>query len=420
MIDTAARRPSWIATYGVVLACYFLNFALFQLAYPFIPLFLVELGESQSGAIGWTGLGQAVGSVALMLANPVWGTLGDRFGRKSMVVRAMLGGAVTLTMMGLATQAWQLFGARVLQGLVGGSSVALLTLAALTLPRAKLGMGMGVMQTAQFLGNSLGPLMGTAAVGLVGFRGTFFAAAAVMAGLIGLTIVAVRDQPQHPVTRSDGPPLTLTFMQRLAFVGRVPRLRGVIVATLVFQMSYSTSLTLLPLHLYSLSASADAPRSVGIVLAASALGGALGATILGSLTSRLGPSRISMVAFVLTGACLAPQWFLTSPVQFAVLRFLTDFFGGGILPALRTLLAEEAAQHESTSSSMGAVYGLSQSAHAAGNAIGAALSAGVAGLMGIPATFVLAGVLAVSTGVGWRWLVGRAPALPHQAGLRPP
>ena len=162
MIDSAARRPSWIATYGVVLACYFLNFALFQLAYPFIPLFLVELGESQRGAIGWTGLGQALGSVALMLANPMWGTLA------------------------------------------------------------------------------------------------------------------------------------------------------------------------------------------------------------------------------------------------------------------RTWLAEEAAQHESTSSSMGAVYGLSQSAHAGGNAIGAAWSAGIAGLLGIPATFVLASVLAVSTGIGWRWLVGRAPALPHQAGLRPP
>jgi MFS family permease len=187
-------------------------------------------------------------------------------------------------------------------------------------------------------------------------------------------------------------------------------------------MSYSTSLTLLPLHLYALSASEDAPRSVGIVLAASALGGALGATALGSLTGRLGPSAISMAAFVLTGACLVPQLFLTTAVQFAVLRFLTDFFGGGILPALRTLLAEEAGLHESTASSMGAIYGLSQSAHAGGNAVGAALSAVVAGIFGIPATFVLAGTLAISTGIGWRWLVGGAPApsVTHHAGLRPP
>ena len=35
-----------------------------------------------------------------MVANPIWGALGDRFGRKSMVIRAMLAGAVTLTIMG--------------------------------------------------------------------------------------------------------------------------------------------------------------------------------------------------------------------------------------------------------------------------------------------------------------------------------
>ena len=133
----------------VIIVCYFLNFALFQLAYPFIPLYLVELGESQSSAIAWTGLGQAVGSLALMVANPIWGALGDRFGRKSMVIRAMLAGAVTLTIMGLSTQAWQLFVARVLQGLAGGSSPALLTLAAVSLPRAHLGMAMGFMQAAQ-------------------------------------------------------------------------------------------------------------------------------------------------------------------------------------------------------------------------------------------------------------------------------
>jgi predicted MFS family arabinose efflux permease len=204
-----------------------------------------------------------------------------------------------------------LFGARVIQGLVGGSSVALLPLAALTLPRVRLGIGMGLMQTAQFLGNSLGPLMGTVAVGSIGFRGTFFAAAGVMAGLIVLTLVAVRDQPHAP-SASSGP--TLTFARRLAFVGKVPRLRGVILATLVFQTAYTTSITLLPLHLYSIAGIDDAPRSVGVVLAASALGGALGATVLGSLTGRLGSSKLC-AAFLLTGAVLLPQLSLTTTLQ---------------------------------------------------------------------------------------------------------
>jgi MFS family permease len=397
-----------VASYAAVLVCHFLNFALFQLAYPFIPLFMVELGESQSGAIAWTGLGQTMGSVALMLANPVWGALGDRFGRRSMVIRAMSAGTVTLGIMGLATEAWQLTAARVLQGTVGGSSVALLTLAALTLPRGRLAVGMGLMQTVQFLGNSLGPLMGTAAVGLVGFRGTFFAAAGVMAGLILITAVAIRDVP-HTAGRPDSQ--SLSFVQRLAFVGRVPRLRGILLATLAFQTSYTLSLTLLPLHLYGLAGSDDAPRSVGIVLTSSALGGASGALLLGWLAGRLGTTRVAALAFVLSGTFLMVQLFAGTTLQFAALRFLTDFFGGGILPSLRTLLAEEASQHESTSSSMGSVYGLSQSASAGGSAVGAALATGIAATLGIPATFLVGGLLALSTGLSWRWLVGRGPVM---------
>jgi MFS family permease len=289
-VVAGASPSTWATSYAVILLCYFLNFALFQFSYPFIPLFLIELGESQSSAIAWTGLGQSIGSLALMLATPVWGVLGDRYGRKSMVVRAMLGGTVTLTLMGLSTQAWHIFGSRVMQGVVGGSSAALLTLAAFALPRTRLGLGMGLMQTAQFVGNSLGPLMGTAAVAYIGFRGTFLAAAGVMATLVVVTLAYVRDQPiapGHTTGRS------LNLLRPMLLVGGIPRLRGTLVATLAFQLSYSLSMTLLPLHLYNVAGPEDAPRSIGVVLAASAAGGAIGATVFGSVTSRVGAARVA-------------------------------------------------------------------------------------------------------------------------------
>jgi DHA1 family multidrug resistance protein-like MFS transporter len=347
-----------------------------------------------------------------MLVNPVWGLLADRYGLKSMVVRAMLGGTLTLTLMGFSTQAWQLFGARVLQGLVGGSSPAMLTLAALTLPHPRLGTGMGLMQTAQFLGNSLGPLMGTVTVGIIGYRGTFLAAAGVMAALIVLTLVFVKEPPRVPVAN---PAAELGFMQRLAFVGRAPRLRGVIIATLLFQFSYTTGITLLPLHMYAITGGEQAARAVGIVLTGSALGGALGGVVVGSLAGRFGAARVAVVAFLLSAVLLPPQVLLTSPEQFAVARFFTDFCAGGILPALRTLLADEAARHEATASSLGAVYGLSQSAYSGGQAIGAAVCAAVAAIWGIPSTFVVAAVLAAGTGLGWRWIVGSGSTTPQSA-----
>ena len=46
-----------------------------------------------------------------------------------------------------------------------------------------------------------------------------------------------------------------------------------------------------------------------------------------------------------------------------------------------------------------------QGAIAAGSALGAALSTLTASAFGIPTTFLVAGVIALSAGVSWRWLV---------------
>jgi MFS family permease len=201
----------------------------------------------------------------------------------------------------------------------------------------------------------------------------------------------------------------------------VPRLRGIILATLSFQLTYTCSITLLPLHLYTLAGSQDAPGAVGTVLAASAIGGALGALVLGWIASRLGAGRVAPVAFVLTGLFLVPQAWLGTTLQIAAFRLMADFFGGGILPALRTLLAEEAAQHESTASSMGSVYGLSQSASAGGMALGAAVATGVGTALGTPANFVVAGLLAAATGLTWQGLtfVHRQPSPEGSGGFDP-
>ena len=104
----------WLTAYIAILVGYFLNFALFQLAYPFIPLFLIDLGETPSGAIAWTGLGQTFGSLALMIANPIWGALGDRLPRQ----RRILGGGIRVV------DAWHTY-SKNLPLLVGNVAVAI-------------------------------------------------------------------------------------------------------------------------------------------------------------------------------------------------------------------------------------------------------------------------------------------------------
>jgi predicted MFS family arabinose efflux permease len=89
---------------------------------------------------------------------------------------------------------------------------------------------------------------------------------------------------------------------------------------------------------------------------------------------------------------------------------------GGVVPSLRTVLAEEAYRHESTASSMGALYGLNQSAFAGGQAAGAALAALVASAFGLGSTYLVAAALIAATGVWWLTTtgVGRARREQHR------
>jgi MFS family permease len=256
------------------------------------------------------------------------------------------------------------------------------------------------------MGVSLGPLLGGLAAAAFGFRGAFAITAGLMAVASLVAWLVIREPSGEAAgRRSSG--RSLSFAQRLAFISRAPRLRAPLVATLAYQTAYMTSVALLPLHLYSLVGSdADAPAAVGLVLTVTALGAALGATTLGWLAGRIGAPTIAFVSFMCTALLLIPQSWLTSPAQFAAVRLAMGFAAGGVMPSLRTVLAEEAARHESTAGNMGAIYGLNQSAFAGGMAAGSALAALVASVWGLPATYTAAAVLIGITGVIWLRIFG--------------
>lgn len=393
------RDRGWGANFAAILVCHFLNFVLIQASFPFIPLYLRELGETESSAIAWTGLMQVVSSGMMMVANPVWGSLSDRFGRKAMITRAQTAAIAVYGLMGFTTQTWQVVGLRVLQGAVGGSGAPLTTLAAVTLPPQRLSMGMGVFQTAQFIGVSAGPVFGGVVAAAIGFRGTFHVTAGLMVLNTLLAYFVIREPREYGTARSRP---RLSFSQSLAFVSRAPGLRAPVIATLAYQLAYATSVALLPLHLYAVAGEgSDAAAAVGLVLAATALGAAFGGTVFGWLGGRLGAGTVLVGALVMTAVFLVPQAWLTSTAQFAVLRFAMGVCAGGVVPLLRTVLAEQANRHESTASSMGAIYGLNQSAFSGGQAAGAAVAALVASVWGLPSTYLVAAALIAGTGIWW-------------------
>src|SRR5690606_24914463 len=111
--------------------------------------------------------------VAMMIASPIWGSLSDRYGRKPMVLRSLIGGAVLVVLMGFVRNAEELVLLRLVQGLVTGVVSASASMVAASVPRERLGYAMGLLQTGQWAGISVGPIMGGFLEYLVGIRMSF-------------------------------------------------------------------------------------------------------------------------------------------------------------------------------------------------------------------------------------------------------
>lgn len=407
--STTGMARGWGVNFGAILLCHLFIFSMFNSIMPFLPLYLRELGEDESGAVFWTGMMQATASGILIVTTPLWGALADRVGRKPMVARALVGSAVVFLLMIFTTQAWQLLALRALQGATAGTNAAVIALAVSVLPPSRLGLGMGMLQTAQFLGLSLGPLLGGLSVAAFGFKTTLGLSAACLFLVALVVVLGIKEPPLRATPRGEA----ISLKQRLAMIGRLPGLRAPILAMLAFQASYSSGVTLLPLHLHAVmggSTESETSAAIGLVLSSTALGIALGATVLGWLGGRLGVQRVALGSMLAAALFTLPQIWFQEQWQFISMRFLLGFAAGGVLPSLRAALGEAASRSERVGANLGAMYGLAQSGTSAGMALGPLVAAGAATAWGLPATHAVSAALLVVAAVWWRRTAGTTVA----------
>ena len=204
--ESVSADDPWFVNLIVCTIGSFTTIVAMTLILPFLPLYVEQLGVTDHAAVvQWSGIAYAVTYFAAALAAPVWGRLGDRYGRKSMLIRASLGMAIAMSLMGLAHDVWQLVALRVLPGLLGGYASGSTYLVATQTPKARSGWALGVLSSGIMAGNLIGPLVGGVLPPLIGIRSTFFlAGAAIFVTFIG-TIVFIHEEkrpPQDPARRS--------------------------------------------------------------------------------------------------------------------------------------------------------------------------------------------------------------------------
>ena len=153
----------WKRNLVVLVGVQILATAGMSLIMPFLPFYVERLGVTDPAAQrSWSGFIFGISLFFAAIMGPVWGTVGDRWGRKAMIVRALLGTGVCILAMGFVTNVWQLLILRTIQGALGGFITASITLVAALTPRERSGMAVGSIMGSVYAGGAVGPLLGGA------------------------------------------------------------------------------------------------------------------------------------------------------------------------------------------------------------------------------------------------------------------
>jgi MFS transporter, DHA1 family, multidrug resistance protein len=357
----------------------------FSFALPFLSIFLhQDLGVRQGRDLDlWTAVTASASGLTMMFASPLWGILGDRYGRKPMLIRSLVGGALTVGLMFFAQTPIQLTVLRLAQGAASGTITAATALVAAETPRNRVGWALGVVTSAVALGGALGPVVGGLAASAFGIRNVFLGAGIVIFISTVPVLFIVRESP---MVRRSGPRLST-----LALIGQTPgakkSLAVLIGAQGLISACNSATQQLVVLRLLEM-VSSGVTTLTGIGFGLSGLSSSAAAVFYTWVTRRAGYVLTTAVSAVLLAVSLVvigiAPWVAVVVGGIA----LNGLFSGVILPATASMIGLET-PHEAQST----VFGANASSVSFGFFLGPLIGGGVAATVGVPAALmVIAGL----------------------------
>jgi MFS family permease len=407
-MDVSIESRHWRRNLVVCLAGSFTTIVAMTMLLPYLPLYVEQLGvEGHASIVRWSGVAYGATFLTAALTAPIWGRLGDRYGRKSMLIRASLGMAISMSLIGLAQNVEQLVALRLLTGLLGGYASGSVILVAAQTPKRHSAWALGVLSTGVMAGSVVGPLIGGVAPELVGVRTSFLVSGAVIFVAFLATTFGLREQrapaatdavraPEATDERRDRPPSWTSLPSG-------PRVM-ILLATASLLMLATMSLEpIVTVFVGELAPHASHPATLsGIVMAVGALGGIVSAPRLGRLADRVGYARVITGSLMTAAALLALQGLAQGVWELTLLRFAMGLCLGGLLPAITASI-----RHVVPDAVVGRVLGLSVSAQYVGQVLGPVLGGVVAGAFGMRAVFFATG--AVLLGGALLSRIGRPP-----------
>lgn len=390
-----ARLPLWQRNLIAISIGQVLSILAFQASFILIPYYVQQMGMTDTAEVSrWTGMYQSIGGVGFALFTPIWGALGDRYGRRPMLIRATFFTGVMLVLMGFARSPSHLLVLRAIQGCVTGTPAAASALLATGTPKNRLAYALGLQQTSLFVGSSLGPMFGGFVGDTYGYRSTFFVSTAIVAIAFALVLFVVREPEESAANSAQA-------RKRSALHGFRDLLSSRAMITLI-AMSLAVNLTfgltgpVMPLFIQELVGSRERLASTaGTVSGLAAISAAVSALVVGRLSDKWG-NRITLLGCSAGAALLyIPQAMARSVVQLGVALSAQGLFRGGISPNISAMVVRSVPKEQT-----GSALGLSSSFQSIGFAIGPLLGAAILSASSARVVFLVAAGVFVLVAIG--------------------
>lgn len=358
---------------------------------PFLPIYMQsELGATADNVSLWSGVTYAITFAISAFVSPIWGKLSDKMGKKPMIIRSSFLLAITYFLGGIVRTPFELFLVRAFQGIASGLWPACLVMMSACVPKNKIGISMGLMQSANICGGIIGPLLGGILATAFGMRNSFYVGAVALSLITVTTILFIKEPPVAPekeINKAQNPSY-LNFIKD----------KNILILLLCVCMTNLVILQIQPivsLYVQQLSHNSDkAVLLTGFIMSLGGIAGALASPLWGKTGQKVGFYKTITLAFISAGLLVSLQGVPNSLVLFGLMQFLCGLGFSGIFPSANSILVLL-----TPPSSRGMGFGSLFSAQMIGGALGPVIGGVIVSFMSFNTVYIISGSILFVIGI---------------------
>ncbi|WP_406543606.1 MFS transporter [Clostridium ljungdahlii] len=267
------------------------------------------------------------------------GIISDKYGRKLMLIRAMLFASFIIGATGMVANVNQLIILRLLQGVFTGTVTAAQILVAANTPKNRISYALGFLSSSTFIGQSIGPVIGGIVAEFVGYRVSFIIGGILMFFDFLLVLFVVKEEKQ--VVKES---INSTEKKEKTSILSIFTVTAVsmLLVILFIRIGRTVFNPYIPIYVQEVTATTKGASGItGIINGILALMTAMSGLILSKLGDKYDKMKLLMIYLTLGMVFAIPLVYINKLWLFTVVLGIVFFITGGVEPMIMSITTED-------------------------------------------------------------------------------